>query len=117
MVNTELIKANVKAFKANKKSFRVITDQPEGELKSYNRAGQYVYVNNGYLSCGQQDGNRMDIVYAEDGKVYMKNILCGAANYFGTDSWVEGTIEGNTITVPLNQSIAYVESYKAQTSS
>ncbi len=113
MVNTELIKANVKAFKANKKSFRVITDQPEGELKSYNRAGQYVYVNNGYLSCGQQDGNRMDIVYAEDGKVYMKNILCGAANYFGTDSWVEGTIEGNTITVPLNQSIAYVESYNA----
>ena len=113
VINTEMTKINAKALKTNKASYRVVTQQPEGELKSYNRAGQYDYVSNGYLYCGQQDGNRMDIVYGEDGKVYLKNILCGAANYFGTDSWVEGTIEGNTITVPLGQSIAYVESYGA----
>jgi len=113
VINTEMTKMNPKSLKA-KNDLRVVTQQPEGELKSYNRAGQYVYVSSGYIYCGQQDGNRMDIVYGEDGKVYLKNILCGAASYFGTDSWVEGTIEGNTITVPLGQSIAYVESYDAE---
>ena len=112
VVNTEMTKVNPKSFKA-KADIRATIQQPEGELKSYNRAGQYDYVSSGYIYCGQQDGNRMDIVYGEDGKVYLKNILCGAQNYFGTDSWVEGTIDGNVITVPLGQSIAYVEDYDA----
>lgn len=111
MVNKENVKFNDKAAKA-KADFRVITDQPEGELKSYNRSGQYDYINGGYLYCGQQDGNRMDIVYAEDGKVYMKNILCGSASNFG-NYWVEGTIEGNEIHVPLGQEIYYSDYYQA----
>ena len=109
MVNKEMVKANISKDKA---SFRVINTQPEGELKSYNRAGQYDYNNSGYLYCGQQDGNRMDIVYAEDGKVYMKNILCGSGNSFG-DYWVEGTIEGNEIHVALGQEIYYSDYYSA----
>ena len=109
MVNKEMVKANISKDKA---SFRVINTQPEGELKSYNRAGQYDYNNNGYLYCGQQDGNRMDIVYAEDGKVYMKNILCGSGSNFG-DYWVEGTIEGNEIHVALGQEIYYSDYYEA----
>ena len=113
VINTEMTKFNAKNVKAKGGDLRVVTTQPEGELKSYNRAGQYDYVSSGYLYCGQQDGNRMDIVYGEDGKVYLKNILCGAASYFGTDSWVEGTIEDNVITVPLGQSIAFVDSYQA----
>ena len=113
IINTEMTKMNVKDIKAQTLQTRVITTQPEGELKTYNRAGQYDYVSSGYLYCDQQDGKRMDIVYAEDGKVYLKNILCGASSYFGTDSWVEGTIEDNVITVPLGQSIAYVDSYQA----
>ena len=112
MVNKEMTKMNVKNLKADKASFRVITEQPAGELKSYNRAGFYVYVNNGYLYSGQQDGNRMDIVYGEDGKVYMKNVICGIGSYFG-DSWVEGTIEGNEIHVPMGQSIYWSDQYQA----
>ena len=112
MVNKEMTKMNVKNLKADKASFRVITEQPEGELKSYNRAGFYVYVSNGYLYSGQQDGNRMDIVYGEDGKVYMKNVICGIGSYFG-DSWVEGTIEGNEIHVPMGQSIYWSDQYQA----
>ena len=102
-------------LKGNKKkpTSRVITDRPNGELKTYNRTGQYNYVSSGYLTCAQQDGNRMDIVYGENGKVYLKNILCGAANYFGTDSWVEGTIEGNEIHVALGQSIYWSDQYQA----
>jgi len=112
VINKEMTKINPKSLKADKASFRVITDQPAGELKSYNRAGYYVYVSNGYLYNAQQDGNRMDIVYGEDGKVYMKNIICGIGSYFG-DSWVEGTIEGNEIHVPMGQSIYWSDQYQA----
>jgi len=66
VINTEMTKLNPKDLKA-KNDLRVITDQPAGELKTYNRAGNMVY-NDGYsLYVGAQDGNRMDIVYGEDG--------------------------------------------------
>ncbi|MBQ9554894.1 MAG: hypothetical protein IJV05_01580 [Muribaculaceae bacterium] len=114
-ITKEMVKTNVKDLKAGKASFRVITEQPEGELKSYNRAGQCVVYNSGSgLVAKQQDGNRMDIVYGENGKVYLKNIICGIANNFG-DSWVEGQIseDGTTITVPMGQSIYYSDYYGA----
>ena len=111
-INKEMVKFNAKQAKAST-SLRVITEQPAGELKSYNRAGQYDYNSSGYLYNGQQAGNRMDIVYAEDGTtVYMKNILCGCGSMFGV-SWVEGTIEGNEIHVPLGQSIYWSDQYQA----
>ncbi len=108
-ISTERVKTSVKK---NQASIRSAFKAPEGELKSYNRAGYYVYVSDGYLYSGQQDGNRIDIVYGEDNKVYMKNILCGSGSYFG-ESWVEGTIEGNEIHVPLGQSIYWSDQYQA----
>ena len=110
VINTEMTKVNPKNLKA-KADFRVITTQPEGEVKTYNRAGSAVYVSGGSLYAGDQSG-RMDIVYAEDGKVYMKNILYNCGGYFG-DSWVEGTIEGNEIHVALGQSIYWSDDYQA----
>ena len=110
VINTEMTKVNPKNLKA-KADFRVITTQPEGEVKSYNRAGNAVYVSGGSLYAGAQSG-RMDIVYAEDGKVYMKNILYNCGSYYG-DSWVEGTIEGNEIHVALGQSIYWSDDYQA----
>ena len=110
VINTEMTKANFKNLKA-KADFRVITEQPEGEVKTYDRAGDAVYISGGYLSAGAQSG-RMDIVYAEDGKVYLKNILNQCGGYFG-DSWVEGYIEGNEIRVPLGQSIYWSDDYQA----
>ena len=112
IINKEMVKFNPKQAKAKATSMRVITDQPEGELKSYSRAGDAVYVDGGYLTAGSQDGFRSDIVYGENGKVYIKNILCGCGSYYG-DSWVEGTIEGNEIHVPLGQSIYWSDSYQA----
>ena len=110
--NKEMVKVNLAQLKA-KADFRVINEQPAGEVKTYNRTGQYDYVSGGYLYCGQQAGNRMDIVYAEDGTtVYLKNILCGSGSSFG-DNWVEGTIEGNEIHVALGQSIYWSDYYQA----
>ena len=79
---------------------------PDGQLKTYKRSGQYLYVKNGYLYRGFQT-DKVDIIYAEGNVVYIKNVLCGAKNYFGDDFWVQGTIndEGTQITVPLGQSV------------
>ena len=110
VINTEMTKINPKDMKA-KATMRVITEQPEGELQNYNVAAEGVFVDGGYLSYGSATG-RIDIVYAEDGKVYIKNILCGIGSYFG-DSWVEGTLEGNEIHVPMGQSIYWSDDYQA----
>lgn len=79
---------------------------PDGDLKTYKRSGQYVYVKNGYLYRGFQT-DKVDIVYADNNVVYLKNILCGAKNYFGDNFWVQGTINdaGTEITVPMGQSL------------
>lgn len=91
-----------------------VTEQPEGELKSYIRSGQYDYAQSGYLYCADQSG-KVDIVFGSNNEVYLKDILCGTASYFSTHSWVSGTYDENTgtISVPLNQSIAYVDTYNA----
>ena len=93
--------------------FGVITEQPEGELKSYNRAGSCLYASGSSFYYGEMS-NRLDVVFAEGGKVYFKNILYNMGNFFG-DSWVEGQLneDGNAITVPMGQSVYYSESYQA----
>ena len=111
VINTEMTKVNPKSFK-EKAQMRVITTQPEGELKSYSRTGDCVYVSSGNIYAGSQDSFRSDIVYAEDGVVYIKNILAGCGAQYG-DSWVEGYIEGNEIHVPLGQSIYWSDYYGA----
>ena len=102
MLPTEKVQGAVK----NRTRFDAGKNLPDGELKTYKRSGQYVYVKNGYLYRGFQT-DKVDIIYAEGNVVYIKNILCGAKNYFGDDFWVQGTIneEGTEINVPLGQSL------------
>lgn len=79
----------------------IISEQPAGTVKYYNRAGQAFYVNSSSLYEDTQEG-LMEIVYAEDGNtVYLKNPIC----YFATDTYVKGTLEGNTISVQLPQTL------------
>jgi len=88
----------------------IITEQPEGELKTYERAGEAFYSFWGYLFGAYQDGAAMEIVYAADGKtVYMKDPVSQAA----VGTWVQGTLsdDGKTITVPLEQYVYYYDSY------
>ena len=113
MPKTEKSTVKVNDLKTQAAQFRTVYDQPEGEMKTYNRSGFSVYVSSGYLYVGEQT-KRIDIVYAEDGKVYMKNLLFNTGSNFG-DHWVEGTIneEGTEITVPLGQSIYWSDYYQA----
>ena len=114
IVNTKVTKFKAADLK-KKADFRVINEQPEGELKSYLRAGDAIYAASGSIYQGEQQANaRMDVVFAENNVVYLKNILYQSGQYFG-DNWVEGTIneEGTEITVPMGQSIYWSDQYSA----
>ena len=90
-----------------------ITEQPEGEVKSYIRSGDAVYPGSSSIYTGEQSG-RMDIVFADGGKVYLKNILYQMGTAYA-DSWVEGQLNAaeTEITVPMGQSIYYSDYYGA----
>ena len=87
-----------------------ITEQPEGEVKIYNRSGQcikYANVNN-YWTPGvyEQEGN-VKIIYDPDGEtVYIENPISGI---YGHTTWARGTIQGGKIHVPLGQALLYIE--------
>ncbi len=108
--NAKQPKMKMSDVKARTGLKRIITERPQGELKTYIRSGQAIYVSGGLYS-GEQSG-KCYIVYGDEGKVYLQNILYGCGDYFGI-SWVEGTIEGNVITVPLGQSIHWSDDYQA----
>ena len=114
MPKTEMVKQTVKVndLKANTKMRATIAD-PEGEAKTYARAGGSVYVSGGYITYGDQS-KRIDMVYGENGKVYMKNLLFGSGDRFG-DNWVEGQLneDGTIITVEMGQSIYWSDEYQA----
>ena len=84
----------------------IITEQPEGELRHYIRSGGATYAPIFFIA-EQQDGISAEVVFSPDGtKAYFKNIISHAA----TGSWVEGTINDNTITVPLGQTVYWFDS-------
>ena len=88
-----------------------ITEQPAGILKNYTREGNSVIwdLDNGFYVAYQE--GKVSIVFAEDGKVYMKNPLYAMAY----DTWVEGTIseDGKTIRIPMGQVIYHSPYYDA----
>ncbi|MBR5673894.1 MAG: choice-of-anchor J domain-containing protein [Muribaculaceae bacterium] len=90
-----------------------ITEQPEGEVRTYLRSGDCLYVPGQYIEHGTQDGY-IELIFAADNKVWFKNIfyLCGST--YG-NSYVYGTLseDGTKITVPMGQSIYYSTSYQA----
>ena len=81
----------------------LITDQPEGELKTYIRHGSFIWDE----EVEQQDGE-VYIVYAPDGEtVYIQDIIA----YSGMGTWVRGTIENGKIHVPTKQFIDWDYEY------
>lgn len=84
----------------------IIRQQPEGELKTYARAGMSYYKNYGTILQDEQTGYLMKMVFAKDGKtVYMKDPITQVT----AETWVKGTKEGNKITMPLYQTLDFNE--------
>ena len=86
----------------------IVSEQPEGEFKTYKRAGESMVNSMFGLSLTAQSG-KCYIVYGEDGKIYMKDPVSG----YTEGAWVEGTIEGDIISIPLGQSVYYSDYYQA----
>ena len=85
--------------KATAADHGIITEQPEGTLRLYQRTGKATYPTI-YFKDDPQDGILAEVVFSEDGKkAWFHNIISHAAS----GAWVEGSIEGNVITVPLGQ--------------
>lgn len=111
---TEMSKNLVKPkdLKALPAKSRTTKDQPAGVVKEYLRSGDAIFADNS-ITTGPQSG-RMTIVFAEDGKVYMKNLMYNSESQYG-ENWVEGQLndDGTEITVPLGQSIYWNDYYGA----
>lgn len=88
----------------------IITEQPEGTVVDYTRAGEFMYVSIYGYDAENQVG-RVKVVYADDGKtVYIKDPLCYGE---GVGAWAKGELsdDGLTISVPLGQYVSYNEDY------
>ena len=84
----------------------VIDQMPEGDLRIYTRNGGAYYTFWGYLVSSSQAGSMMKVV-TNGNDVYMENPISQGMVEGGT--WVKGTLEGNTIHMPLHQCILYSE--------
>ena len=95
---------------------KYITEQPAGEYVSYSRSGDaYAYnmiFGSMYTPVNYALG---DVVFGSDGKVFIRNIISQPypVQY---SSWIEGKLEGSTMTFELPAKIAeygYYEMYAA----
>ncbi len=81
----------------------IIVKPGEGVRKVYARSGFSVRDINGEVQSNVPQSGYVQIVECEDGTVYIRNIVLGMSK--GT--WTKGTREGNTITVPIKQTVYY----------
>lgn len=86
--------------------YGIITSPAEGTTTTYARSGMSTYYNSGGILQAEQEGN-IEVVETEDGVVYFKDFLARVS----VGTYVKGTREGNTITVPAGQVIHYWGDY------
>ena len=115
--NVSIRKANGSVASASRRApedYPIITEAPEGTVKTYKRAGDCTYASGSSAVTGTQSGN-MEVVFAANNEVYMKNPVCGFGSYVGLNAYARGTLsaDGTTITVPLGQNLYYGSSYDA----
>ena len=88
----------------------IITEQPEGEVLTYTRGGEFLVVSLYGYNATTQTG-QTKVCYAPDGKtVYIQDPLAYGE---GVGAWVKGELseDGTTISVPLGQYVSYNEEY------
>lgn len=86
----------------------VIVHPAEGELIEYSRSGSMLIPVGFSYSEAPQDEDPINIVYCEDGTVYMQHSLSRALKYarFDNESWIKGTYADGLLTFP-SQTVAY----------
>ena len=80
-------------------STAVIDETPEGQQVFYERSGDAYYVTIGYVFSTTFSGAVGNVVFGDNNKVYIQNLVSQA----GANTWTVGTINGSTITIQLPQ--------------
>lgn len=105
-VKRQAMRAPFKASDETVDANGLIVAPAEGEHKFYSRQGGAWFNNSGSPDMEDQSGY-VEIVECADGTIYVKDIISHSAN--GT--WVKGTKQGNTITIPMAQPVSYSTNY------
>lgn len=81
-----------------------IITEPKGETVLYNKTsfGTFVMGNSLYMYT---EDFPAEVTWDKGGDVYFKNLV----SVFPDDYYLKGTLSGNTITMPCNQTIEYIE--------
>ena len=87
----------------------IITEQPEGQVKIYNRSGYIVNDDNLNSSTPTTQTGVMTVVFSDDNTVYIEDPVSGHTY----NRWAKGSLsaDGTTITLPLGQYIDYIHSF------
>jgi hypothetical protein len=83
----------------------IIQQPAEGVEKTYVRTGPCYMSQSQQVKQTEQSGT-ITIVECSDGTIYIKDIIA----YNPCETWVKGTKEGNTITIPTMQPLIYIGS-------
>lgn len=93
------------AFGQTRDQHGIISEPPAGEHRFYTRSGGATYASQ-YFRNDIQDNMATEMVFSEDGtKVYIKNLV----SHYAPDTWVEGAIDGHTITIALGQTYSWMD--------
>ena len=84
--------------------YGVIIKPAEGQRKIYNRSGNaLIYDPDGGSWLPAEQFGWVYVVFCDNGDVYIKDII----STYRTNSWVKGTLDGNTITIPTGQLVGH----------
>lgn len=83
----------------------LIAEAPAGKVVKCRRAASGIYPLAIYVVSFDQTQLSAEIIYGDDGNVYIKDIL----TYCKKGTYVKGTVEGSKLIVPLGQYLSYNE--------
>ena len=84
-----------------------VREQPEGQFKTFVRYGNKTVAAMGGTYDDVNNGMNLDVVFAPDGStVWFHNILSSSTD---CNSWVKGTISGETVTIPSGQVMTFMD--------
>ena len=110
MAHQPAIRSSLKRISASRHAAAVIDDDgviikpADGQRKIYNRSGQaLMYDPDGDSWLLTEQSGSVDVVFCDNGDVYIKDLISTYRN----SSWIKGTLNGNTITIPTGQLVSY----------
>ena len=78
----------------------VITNRPDGREVIYSESSHNIWQSNGTLGEDNIDHKMKQIVFGNDGYVYVRNFI---VHLYGAEGWIKGKIDGDTLRFPLPQ--------------